>query len=212
MSISLTQIQSSWGGPTPIQLENYYQGGSLIGPNVRGGSSIPSSGAIGMNAFSTALNQYSWSSGAYINGDQNNDGQGYNLCYYYNPVSGKYCLTFVLGAMSQTFGPTGSELQYATSSSSMPNYQLVYAVPLTTIGTTVYTTGGNNIKGGTYWQGFFPGGWIANATLNSNNTVSLNYNSGASSGDSGTNYALARQRDAWNAMFGSYSPTVSVSV
>lgn len=212
MSISLSQIQSSWGGPTPIQLKNYYQNGPLIGPNVRGGGSIPTIGAIGMNAFIGALNQYSWANGSYINGDQSNDGQGYNLCYYFNPVAGKYCLTFVAGVVSATFGPTGSELQYATSSSPMSNYQVVYAIPLTTIGTTVYTTSGNNIKGGTSWAGNFSGGWIVNATLNSNNTVTLNYNPTGGSGDTGTSYALARQRDAWIAMFGSYNPTVSVPV
>jgi hypothetical protein len=211
MAISLTDIQSTWGGPTPIQLENYYQGGSYIGPNVRGGSGIPASGAIGMNAFSGALNQYNWASNSYINGDQSNDGQGYSIDYYYNPIVGRYCLTFNAGIMSNG-SPSAGQLTYATSSSNLSTYLTVYSLPLVSIGTTVQSGSTYNIKGGEYWAGFFPGNWIVRATLNSNNTLSLQYNSGGSSGDSGTAYALARQRDAWNAMFGSYTPTVNVPV
>lgn len=209
MAISLSTVQSTWGGSNPISLNEYYVGGNYIGPNNRGGS-IPSSGAISLNNFNGALNQYNWGRTQYINGDQSNDGCGYSMDYYYQPTAGKYCLVFNFGAMSASFGLDATQLTYATSSSNMNTWQVVYSLPMTTVGTTVTSGSGNNIKGGESWAGNFSGGWIVKATLNSNNTVTLQYNSSGSSGDAGTNYALARQRDAWIAMFGSYTATFSV--
>ena len=210
MTIALSTIQSTWGGTSaPINLSSYYQGGSIIGLNVRGGS-IPTSGAINEGAFVGALNQYNWGNSSYINGDQSNDGLGYCMCYYKNPVNGQYCLTFVFGGYSASFSVDSNQLIYATGSSNLSSWSNVYAIPLTTVGTTVYGTSGNAIKNNASWLGNFPGGWQVRATLNSGNTVTLEYNPNGSSGDSGTAYALARQRDAWNVMFGSYTKSFSV--
>ena len=214
MAISLSQIQSTWGGSNPISLSEYYQSSSspYIGPNAYGGSGIASSGAINMGGFVSAQNTHNWSRGTYINGDQANDGMGYSLDYF-NPGTGKYSVVLNFAVMTSSFSLDPSVLTYATSASPMPGYIDVYQLVLTTPGVTVQPTNNNNkIKSSQNWAVYFSGNWIIAATLNSNNTVTLNYNTSGSSGDAGTAYALARQRDAMIAMFGSYNPTVSISV
>jgi hypothetical protein len=48
--LSLTQIQTEFGGPTPIQLGNYYRGGAYV-PNTNTNASDPTTGAIGITSF-----------------------------------------------------------------------------------------------------------------------------------------------------------------
>lgn len=44
-SMTLEQIQTEFGGPTPVVLENYYNGGSYV-PSSSANANIPTSGAI----------------------------------------------------------------------------------------------------------------------------------------------------------------------
>jgi hypothetical protein len=44
-SMTLEQIQTEFGGPSPVVLENYYRGGSYV-PNTTTNASVPTSGAI----------------------------------------------------------------------------------------------------------------------------------------------------------------------
>jgi hypothetical protein len=53
-TVRLTDIQNEFGGPTPIQLGNYYRGGSYVNTNISG---PPYSGAIGMLSFRGVTNR-----------------------------------------------------------------------------------------------------------------------------------------------------------
>jgi hypothetical protein len=52
-AISLSAIQTEFGGSNPIALSEYYQGGSIIGAGVFP-NTIPVSGAIQLDDFYTA--------------------------------------------------------------------------------------------------------------------------------------------------------------
>lgn len=55
-NISLSSIQSEWGGSNPISLSEYYRGGIYVPNNFTNTGNIPSSGAI---SFSNFANSYS---------------------------------------------------------------------------------------------------------------------------------------------------------
>ena len=49
-AVSLTDIQTEYGGSNPISLNEYYRGGAYV-PNSASTASIPTSGAISINNF-----------------------------------------------------------------------------------------------------------------------------------------------------------------
>ena len=49
-SLSLSQVQASFGGSSPIGMSEYYRGGSYVANNAIN-SSVPASGAISMSNF-----------------------------------------------------------------------------------------------------------------------------------------------------------------
>ena len=48
--ISLQDIQTEFGGSTPVSLNQYYRGGGLV-PDIAANSNIPTSGPISLNQF-----------------------------------------------------------------------------------------------------------------------------------------------------------------
>lgn len=55
-AISLSDIQTEFGGSNPISLSEYYRGGSYVTSN---NTNVPTSGEISVNQFYNAVNQYS---------------------------------------------------------------------------------------------------------------------------------------------------------
>ena len=56
-SITMSDIQTEFGGSNPISLSEYYAGGSNVGANISGNNgTIPSSGAIDMGDFRGSSN------------------------------------------------------------------------------------------------------------------------------------------------------------
>jgi hypothetical protein len=49
-AISLTDLQTEFGGPTPIALQNYYRGGTYV-TDVAQNAAVPTSGAISLLSF-----------------------------------------------------------------------------------------------------------------------------------------------------------------
>jgi len=66
-TITLSQIRAEFNGPTPINLEDYYRGGSYV-PNSSYTSNIPTSGAISLESFYGAANIVPGNSGILTTG------------------------------------------------------------------------------------------------------------------------------------------------
>jgi hypothetical protein len=104
-AISLSQIQTEFGGSNPISMNEYYAGGSHV-PS--GTGSIPSSGTISMSHFhgtSNTITSYSWTIASVGSGDYH-DGQKFSYRHYWNGVrSGGGTLSGAGG--TNTFGSWG---------------------------------------------------------------------------------------------------------
>lgn len=118
--ISLSQIQSEFGGSNPISLSEYYRGGANVGSWV---TSVPSSGAISMSNF-------------------------YGTSQYIDPVagttyfsiSGSLALTTLNGAAGS--GSAGSATDTDGGENNVNTYAKVIAA-----GTRAYTITNTNLEG-----------------------------------------------------------------
>lgn len=128
-NVSLSSIQTEFGGSNPISLSEYYKGGTLIGSGVYEPNGIPTSGIISLNDFKTAEGTHSYKN----QGSANYTYYamiGYSVDYF----NGK--LRFTSGYWSQTGNP--SQLVLATSSSNMSTWGNVVQMTLTTQGYIEY--------------------------------------------------------------------------
>ena len=85
MAISLSYLKNTFGGSNPIQIANYYQGGSIMGPGVYP-NTVPTSGAIKLSNFVGVPQQHNWGHNQRTSGDQNNDGAGWTVDYISGPL------------------------------------------------------------------------------------------------------------------------------
>ena len=56
-AISLSDIQTEFGGSNPISISEYYRGGTYVTPN---NTSVPTSGTISLSNFYGATRQFSY--------------------------------------------------------------------------------------------------------------------------------------------------------
>ena len=115
-SLSLSQIQTEFGGSNPIGLNEYYAGGSYV-PS--GTGSIASSGAINMSSFfgtSALITSYTFNIASVSSGDYNSGAKGSTTHYWNGVRSGGGALIFPnsesLGSWS---GGTGTSNEVPSS-------------------------------------------------------------------------------------------------
>lgn len=99
--ISLDNLQTEFGGPSPISLFNYYRGGSYV-PNTTNNNSIPASGGIALESF---YNTESTITGAISGGGtiSNTAGSaGFGLTASSNFNSPSYSWSTTAGSLSST--------------------------------------------------------------------------------------------------------------
>jgi hypothetical protein len=119
-AISLSQIQSEFGGSNPISLSEYYSGGSQVGSWVTG---VPSSGAISLGDF--------YGTSQYIDPTAGTT---------YFSISGSLVLTTSNGATGS--GNAGSATDTDGGENNVTSYAAVIAA-----GTRAYTITNTNIEG-----------------------------------------------------------------
>lgn len=184
MAISLSQIQSAWGGSNPIGLNEYYQGGSLIGQGVKGGS-ISRSGTINLNGFNGVTQTYGYSYNQRTSGDQSNDGCAW-AAEYLNGGSG-----WGLYITVAYYGP-GSAISYT-------NYTAYGYVSQFKINVLNSNVNGTSIYGNGNGESGYMG--VPYGNIDSSNILTVYGNNGSGSpGDSGYAYATANNRSNWSAM------------
>lgn len=115
-AISLSQIQTEFGGSNPISLSEYYAGGGIVPSgaigNPGGGANtpIPTSGQISMGNFS---NSYSWPTVTLTSGSQGATGAVYTSNksgnWYRINISGT---TTLIASSTTTYTTTGSDTGY----------------------------------------------------------------------------------------------------
>lgn len=192
-NVSLSDIQTEFGGTNPISLSEYYEGGSIIGGGVFDPNSIPGSGAISLGNFRDAKGVHSYTN--------RNTGRvvwqadtGWSIDYR----NGKLVAT--LGYWSNVFHASAysSELVLATPSSNMGSWNEVAQVELAQAGTIYYGTRDKLIKtGGIYFTGqgilsYTAGEWMMAARWNGNDTVTVFLNpTRYGTGDTGTSITMA---------------------
>jgi len=123
-AISLSAIQTEFGGSNPIALSEYYQGGSIIGAGVFP-NTIPVSGAIQLDDFYTAEATHAY-------GGVSSPTYTFQACIgfsvdYFNGNK----LIVTVGYWGTGTTSTWPELQYKTSSSATSNYYEIAQFTLT---------------------------------------------------------------------------------
>jgi hypothetical protein len=193
MAGSLLGIRNTWADVNgPRDLFSYYQGASIVGIGVHGGS-IPTSGPISILDFDEASTStvYSYNQHVSIPGlpvDQPNLGCAWAVEYL------KGSSGFGLYVTVAYYGD-GGRISY----SSWGNYSYVSQFKITTFNTNVSgTTVHGNTQGESYYLGV-PYGNINSST----NILKVYGNNGQDSpGDTGYAYATAYNRLNWSAMTG----------
>jgi len=220
-TISLSNLQSTFGGASsPIKLGSYYQGGTIMGPGVYP-NTVPTNGAISLNNFINVPQQYNWGYNQRTSGDQSNDGAGWTVDYIYGPLgwglyatvwyytSGQQVSPLTAYACSQyiKFGAANVTVTSNPSgnvSVTVPAYNSSPAVGPT--GGVLSTYGNGGYGDGLYWLGYITGYWDGASTV----YITGSYGSGGP-GDSGYAYATANVRSNWNTLGGGTN-TIAVTV
>lgn len=213
--VSLSNIQTEFGGSNPISLSEYYVSGGIINPGVFAPNTIPSSGAISLQNFRGAEATHQ-----YINqGSANftfNAKVGFSIDYFNG------FLTATLGYWNNgQQGGGSSVLIQATSTnrdSYFPFFSEVAQVRLTVPGQTVYGTTsnilafcycifGNPIL--TYGNpGPASGNWMMAARWNGGNSMTIILNpSRNGTGDTGTSISMSNLGAAMSNLSGGASNT-----
>jgi hypothetical protein len=187
MTISISDLQATWGGGNPASLSSYYQGGPLIGIGVKGGS-IPYSGAISLNNFSGAVSSYGYSYNQLTSGDQSNDGCAWAVEYGSNGSGfGLYVTVAYYG--------NGGGIGYNT----FGNYSYVSQFKITSFDSNVY---GTVVSGNGNSESYYMGVPYGNINSSSNILTVYGNNGTGSPGDAGYRYATNNNRANWSAMTG----------
>jgi hypothetical protein len=213
--VSLSDIQTEFGGSNPISLSEYYVSGGIINPGVFAPNGIPSSGAISLEDFRGAEATHQ-----YINqGSANftfNAKVGFSIDYFNG------FLTATLGYWNNgQQGGGSSVLIQATSTNRdtyFPYFSEVAQVRLTTAGQTVYGTT-SNILAFCYCifgnpilaygnPGPASGNWMMAARWNGGNSMTIILNpSRNGTGDTGTSISMSNLGQAMSNLSGGASNT-----
>jgi hypothetical protein len=222
MAISLNNLRTTFGGSTPISLNSYYQGGTIMGPGVYP-ATVPSAGAISLSNFIGVPQQYNWGHNQQTSGNQSNDGAGWTVDYILGPLGWGLYATVWYYTGGQQVSPLTA---YATSQyikfgapnvtvTSNPNGNVSQTVPPSSTGNTpaagptggVLSPGSDSRYGdGIYWLGYITGYWDGAGTV----YIGGSYGSGGP-GDRGYAYATGQVRGNWSALSGG-SNTVAVGI
>lgn len=190
MAGSLLGIRNTWAGPSgPRDLFSYYQGGSIIGIGVHGGS-VPVSGPISVIDFSEATNShgYSYNQQSGVPGipvDQPNTGCAWAVEYLNgNSGYGLYVTVAYYG--------NGGGISY----SSWGNYSYVSQFKITAFNTDTY---GSAVSGNGNSESYYLG--VPYGNINSSNVLTVYGNNGQGEpGDTGYRYATAYNRINWSSL------------
>jgi hypothetical protein len=205
-AVSLSDIQTEFGGSNPIGLSEYYQGGSIIGHGVYP-NTIPTSGAIQFDDFYSAKashhyydnqsNRYTYSAAT-----------GWSIDYY----NGKLRATVGWWANDPpNFGVVeGAYLQFGNSSGTDSTgrfFQNVHSVILEP-NVTVDCNNSNFLRNNAFNANFASGGWSHRLTWNGANAITIQINpSWSGTGDTGTSITMSNMASSFSDKFGSTSFT-----
>ena len=223
MAISLSNLQTTFGGSTPINLNSYYQGGSIMGPGVYP-ATVPTSGAISLSNFIGVPQQYNWGHNQRTSGDQNNDGAGWTVDYILGPLGWGLYATVWYYTGGQQVTPVGTSGNFTSQYIKFGAANVtVTSNPSGDVNVTVPPSGGNapangptggvlwpgydsRYGDGIHWLGYITGYWDGASTV----YITGSYGSGGP-GDRGYAYATGQVRGNWNAL-GSGTNTVAIGI
>ena len=226
--ISLSNIQTEFGGSNPISLSEYYQGGSIIGAGVYP-NTIPSSGVIRASNFYNAKSQHAYA-GASSSTATYSACMGYSIDYFKNNkliVTVGYWGNANTGSWTQlqfkndTSKPANysevaqftltaanaNQVQYGTiASGNVIYYQAsIFSNPILAYGNNVNTTGGSSGAPGA--------AWMVAASWNGSNTVYVYLNpSRNGTGDTGTSISMSNLTDSINQLNGGQGNGVPATI
>lgn len=216
-TISLSAIQTEFGGSNPIGLNEYYQGGSIIGAGVYP-NTIPTSGNIKLSNFYSAKSQHNYA------GDSSNTST-YNACMGYSIDYFNGGLKVTVGYWGNASSSSWTQLQFKSDSSRPANYAEVAQFTLTAAnanivqygtiasGNMLYYTAqifsnpvlayGNNVNTSGGSSGAPGAAWMVAASWNGSNTVSIYLNpSRNGTGDTGTSISMGNLVNSINQLNG----------
>jgi hypothetical protein len=217
-AISLSNIQTEFGGSNPIALSEYYQGGSIIGAGVFP-NTIPASGAIQLDDFysTEAIHAYGGASSPTYTF---NACMGYSIDYFRSNR-----LTVTVGYWGNANTGSWPQLQFKTSSSATANFEEIAQFTLTAANANVVQYGtiasgnvlyyravifsnpvlayGNNVNTSGGSSGAPGAAWMVAASWDGANTVYVYLNpSRNGTGDTGTSISMSNLGQAINYLNG----------
>lgn len=226
-AISLGDIQTEFGGSNPVGLNEYYQGGSIIGAGVYP-NTIPTSGVIQLDDFYSAEATHHYagvSSPTYT----------YNACIGFSVDYFNGGLKITVGYWGSGNTSTWTQLQYKSTATPTANYaeiaqftmtaananvvqygtiasgnilyygQQIFSNPVLAYGNDVNTTGGSTGAPGA--------AWMVAAMWNGSNTAYVYLNpSRNGTGDTGTTISMGNMGQAINYLNGGQGEGVPATV
>jgi hypothetical protein len=195
MALSLSTIQTTFGGTNPISLSEYYQGGSYVSYGINP-DQVPLNGTISISEFFNVPSATHYGNNQFFQGNQNNCGASWTLDY----INGYFGWGLYITVCHYTDGRIISpEINYACSQ------ELCFK----TINQTVYADGSGSTPGriinrnpdsrygdGINFVGVINGYWDGSNIYVTGNT------GGGGPGDTGYAYATALTRSSWSVLCG----------
>jgi hypothetical protein len=228
-AISLSAIQTEFGGSNPISLSEYYQGGSNIGAGVFP-NTIPYSGVIQLDDFYNATNQHAYA-GASSTRVTFNAIIGYSVDYFDGG------LKINVGYWGGNSGDTGSwtQLQYYDTAAATTSYEEIAQFTMTAAnanvvqygtiasGNMLFYTGrifgnpilfyGNNVNTTGGSTGAPGAAWMVAAMWNGSDTAYVYLNpSRNGTGDTGTTISMANFGNCINQLNGGQGEGVPATI
>ena len=201
-AISLDNLQTEFGGPSPIPLTNYYRGGNYV-PNTSNNNNIPTSGAVSIESF---YGTESTITGAISGGgtvSNSNGSAGFGLTASTNFNSPSYSWSTTAGTLSAT---TGSSVTLTLSAGDQSSASATVSCTMSSSGKSTTHTAGC-----TYTN-----------TATANETVSISGGGSAtvnSAGSPGHTFALSASGTpitpssySWSTTTGTLSATTGANV
>lgn len=206
-TVSLSDIQTEFGGSNPISLSEYYEGGSIIGNGVYAPNDIPASGAISLDDFRSAKEEHHYY-----------DNQSYR--YTYSAATG-WSIDYYDGVLKATVGwwandppnfgtVEGAYLAFGNYSGTDTTgrfFQNVHSVILEP-NVAVDCTNSNFLKNNAFSCSYASGGWSHRLTWDGADSITIQINSSWSgTGDTGTSITMSNMAGSFSDKFGSTSYT-----